>query len=149
MNQLKAIIYKVGYSFALAWWWLRRPVTTGVRCIIVADGKILLVRHTYGHSQWTVPGGGVKTSEAVEAAVRREVQEEAGVSLGAVTKVGEVYFEGEYRKDTIHVFFARLEAIPVVVRDTAEIAEMKWFSLQSLPENTLPLCLEYLALARL
>lgn len=148
MKAVKAILYKIGYPFALVWWWLRRPFTTGVRCVVVAEGQVLLVRHTYGYPFWTVPGGGIGHDEALESAVCREVWEETGVRVSEVQRVGDVYYEGEWRKDTINVFVCVLGKVPPVIRDEAEIAEARWFPLTALPSDTSSLCRQFLALAK-
>jgi 8-oxo-dGTP diphosphatase len=54
-----------------------------VRGLVWRDGKILLVRMTYGplKGQWVVPGGLVNPDETVLEAAAREVLEESGVVM--------------------------------------------------------------------
>src|SRR6185295_19384175 len=55
--------------------------------ILVKDDQILLVRHEKnGKSYWLIPGGGVDFGESVEAALKREFQEEVGLEI----KVGKL-----------------------------------------------------------
>jgi 8-oxo-dGTP pyrophosphatase MutT (NUDIX family) len=42
------------------------------------EGRVLLLEHTYVHG-WHLPGGGVDQGESCEAAVVRELVEEAGI----------------------------------------------------------------------
>lgn len=51
--------------------------------VVLNDGKVLLVRHTYGvrKGRLIVPGGYVLLEESAEDAVRREVMEETGVTV--------------------------------------------------------------------
>lgn len=61
------------------WARLRRGVTLGVRGLVAdADGRVLLLEHSYVHG-WHLPGGGVDRGESCEAAVMRELVEEAGI----------------------------------------------------------------------
>ncbi len=51
--------------------------------VVLREGKVLLVRHTYGvrRGQLVIPGGYVLEGESPEDAVRRELMEETGVSV--------------------------------------------------------------------
>jgi ADP-ribose pyrophosphatase YjhB (NUDIX family) len=53
----------------------------GVGGAVVHDGRLLLVRRAsrHGRGNWQLPGGFIEPDETIEAAVVREVQEEAGV----------------------------------------------------------------------
>ena len=55
-----------------------RPVTVGVRVMLIRDGQVLLIRHSYLRG-WYLPGGGLKRGESMEAAARREAREESGL----------------------------------------------------------------------
>jgi 8-oxo-dGTP diphosphatase len=57
------------------------PITVGVGGFLVRDGRLLVVRKTYGPSkgQWTIPSGYVERHESVVETVEREVQEETGI----------------------------------------------------------------------
>ena len=138
MRRLKPLVYKYGYEILRVYWFLFRPKTSGVRCVVLNKDKILLVRHTYGSHLWTTVGGGIKANEDLEQAVRREAREEVGLELVVVKKVCEVQYAEEYKKDTVHVFLSdtlNTELQP----DQAEIAEAKWFPLKKLPEDVSPL----------
>ena len=51
--------------------------------VVIHEGKVLLVRHTYGvrKGRLIVPGGYALLEESAEDAVRREVMEETGVEV--------------------------------------------------------------------
>jgi ADP-ribose pyrophosphatase YjhB (NUDIX family) len=110
-----------------------RPITVGVRIMLVQDGQILLIRHTYLKG-WYLPGGGLKRGETMEAAARREAREEAGAELGEVCLVG-VYSKLEKLKSDHNVLFLCTD-FQWTGRHDAEIAEAKFFPLTSLPEGT-------------
>lgn len=53
--------------------------------IVVRDGKVLMVRHTYGAAKGKllIPGGFCEEGEMPQTAAEREVREEAGVTVRA------------------------------------------------------------------
>jgi 8-oxo-dGTP diphosphatase len=44
------------------------------------EGRLLVVRSTYGSNPWGIPGGMAEPDETPRATVRREVQEEIGIA---------------------------------------------------------------------
>lgn len=52
-----------------------------VDCVILVDGRILLIHRRNPPRGWALPGGFVEYDESVEEAVRREVREETGLEL--------------------------------------------------------------------
>lgn len=86
---------------------LVRPVTLGVRLMLVRDGRVLLVRPSY-KDHWTFPGGLVDRGETPEEAARREAREEAGVVVQARPQLFGVYTSfDEYKSDHVLVFVCR------------------------------------------
>lgn len=65
-----------------------RPVVdVAVGILVGPDGQFLLTTRPPGKvyaGYWEFPGGKLETGESVEAALRRELQEEIGVTVGAV-----------------------------------------------------------------
>jgi ADP-ribose pyrophosphatase YjhB (NUDIX family) len=64
-----------------------RPVRTGVRVMMIQNGKVMLVRQTYMPG-WFMPGGGLKRGETLEQAARREAKDEIGAELGELKLLG-------------------------------------------------------------
>ncbi len=62
----------------------------GVGAALVHEGKVLLVRQTYGGAKgkWVLPGGFASHEELLDAAAARELREEAGVEGVAEGVVG-------------------------------------------------------------
>ena len=60
------------------------------------DGRILLVRHTYGPRNWELPGGLSLAGEDPASTARRELLEETGLDLEAGQLAG-LYFEAAHR----------------------------------------------------
>lgn len=44
-------------------WRVCRPVTLGVRVLLVKEGAVVLVKHTY-HDHWYLPGGASRSTSA-------------------------------------------------------------------------------------
>lgn len=60
-------------------WRFSRAATLGVRGIACdAEGRVLLVKHTYLRG-WHLPGGGVERGETAPYAIAREMEEEGGI----------------------------------------------------------------------
>ena len=52
----------------------------GAACVIFDDGgRVLLVHHTYGRSNWELPGGGSEPGEAPDETAMRELLEETAL----------------------------------------------------------------------
>ena len=65
----------------------RKVVDVAVGVLIRSDGDFLLTSRPPGkvyEGYWEFPGGKLERGESVEAALRRELQEEIGVTIGAV-----------------------------------------------------------------
>ncbi|MBI1188376.1 MAG: NUDIX domain-containing protein [Alphaproteobacteria bacterium] len=102
-----------------------------------ADGRILLVRNTYGDRRALVlPGGGVGLFETPIAAARREVREETRCRVENVVLFGRYISTFEGKRDAIWVFTARTHDTPIP--DGREVAEAAFFALHALPEAASP-----------
>lgn len=112
-----------------------RPVTFGVRVMLIRDGQALLVRQTY-LAGWFMPGGGLKRGETLEEAARREAHEETGAELGALELLGAYTHFGEWQSDHNVVFLCT--DFNLVGQPDGEIAEMRFFPLDALPQETFP-----------
>ena len=65
----------------------RRPVDVAVGVLIDRDGRFLITSRPEGKvyaGHWEFPGGKVEAGESVEAALKRELHEELGITIGAV-----------------------------------------------------------------
>lgn len=111
-------------------------MTLGVRGIVAdAEGRVLLVRHTYSKG-WHLPGGGVERGESAQEAVRREVAEEGGVEAEAPpTLIGFYSNHTNFSGDHIALYrFDRWRPCPPM--ENGEIAERGFFALDALPVDT-------------
>jgi 8-oxo-dGTP pyrophosphatase MutT (NUDIX family) len=118
-----------------AWARLRRGMTLGVRGVVTdAQGRVLLIEHTYTPG-WYLPGGGVDRGETPEQAVARELVEEAGVRPTQRPRLVSVHdnsrvFPSDY------VLLYRIDGWrPVEATSRGEIAEVRFFARDDLPEG--------------
>jgi 8-oxo-dGTP diphosphatase len=64
----------------------RSPIDVAVGVLIDAEGRFLLTSRPEGKvyaGYWEFPGGKVEPGETVEQALRRELHEELGITIGA------------------------------------------------------------------
>lgn len=125
--------YRLAHAVRKVWWKLARPRLTG--CAIVAsdiEGRLLLVRQSYGTGGWCVPTGGVRRGEDPEAAARRELRQETGCEANAMTLLGVEDAVLHGARNRVHVFATRISDQPRP--DMREIIEARLFPPHSLPE---------------
>ena len=129
---LHRLLYRVAYRARARWRRFRGKLSTGVSVIACdGEGRVLLVRHSYGSGRWTLPGGGRGRGEDPETCARREIREELGCELVDVTLFEISHREINGAPDRSHVFTARLEGEPRP--DRREVVEAGWFALDALP----------------
>jgi ADP-ribose pyrophosphatase YjhB (NUDIX family) len=114
------------------------PLRLGVRALVIDPREhVLLVRHTYV-SGWYLPGGGVEAGESAEAAVARELSEEASVELLARPRLHGLFFNPRpSRRDHVACYVVRDFRI-APTKPNFEIAEARFFAPDALPEDTSP-----------
>lgn len=65
----------------------RKITEVAVGILMQADGSFLMTTRPVGKvyaGYWEFPGGKIEAAETLEAALRRELQEEIGITIGAV-----------------------------------------------------------------
>lgn len=130
------MVSKIKHFLALIYWFMVRPKTFGVKCVIENDEEILLIKNSYGgYKKWMFPGGGIKKNETPEEAVKREVFEEVGLEIEDLRKIGEYNSTKEFKRDNVVVFSGRSKNKKIDI-DFSEIAEARWFRFNKLPEIT-------------
>lgn len=112
------------------WWKIRRPVTFGVKALLVLpDGRFLAVRHSYGDTaRWGLPGGGYRPGrEGPDAAAAREVWEELRIAMAPedFTVLDRAMTTLEGKRDTVTILSAVAPTDQVQL--APELAEARWF----------------------
>jgi len=116
---------------------LTRPMTFGVRGVVVSgDESVLLVRHGYVPG-WHFPGGGVEVGETALQALDRELEEEARVRTTGAPALHGLYFNRRVsRRDHIAVYVIRDFEVLGARAPNWEIEEARFFPRRDLPEGT-------------
>jgi len=134
------------YLLARAWWWLRRPSTSGVLVAFWRGDQVLLVRTSY-RPLYSLPGGFVERHETAAAAATREILKEVGFSIRSdtLTTVWRGTLQFESRTDTVTIFECSAEvSVPRI--DSREIVWAGWVGADDARELALlPHVREYLA----
>lgn len=128
------------------YWFVFRPKAESVKSVLVFQNEVLLIRNSYGLKLWTLPGGSVKSKEFLEDAVKRETLEEVGILINKPKKCGSLFYDGEYKKNTIWVFVSLVSSAEFKVSDV-EIEEAQWFRLDQLPKQKSHLLAKFLKMA--
>lgn len=99
-----------------------------------ADEKCLLGSgHTWGAHRFSTLAGFTEPGESLEDSVRREVLEEAGVSVGEVTWFGSQAWP--FPSSLMLGFFGRATSTEISV-DPVELADARWFTREELRAQT-------------
>ncbi|MFE4714318.1 NUDIX domain-containing protein [Paenibacillus sp. NPDC056722] len=99
--------------------------------ILDPEGRVLLVKHSYGKNNWDLPGGKAEDNESAEETAKREVHEEVGLQVGVRQLTG-IYYDPNY--DMHHfVFIASNESDGAPQPSSPEILECRFFSRDDLP----------------
>ena len=114
-----------------------RPITPVLAADAIMEpvpGSVLLIRRKNPPLGWALPGGFVEVGESVEEAVRREILEETGLTLGSVVQMHTYSAPGrDPRLPTVTVIFAASASGTPVAGDDA--AEARLFPLDALPPD--------------
>lgn len=116
-----------------------RAMTLGVRGIVLdAEGRVLLVRHSYVRG-WYFPGGGVEIGEPFEDALMRELAEEANIVIEGPPRLHGVFFNVHIsRRDHVAVYVIREFRQTGARAPDSEILEAQFFARDALPADASP-----------
>ncbi len=113
----------------------RDPVDVAVGVLIDAAGRFLMTSRPEGKvyaGYWEFPGGKLEPGESVEAALRRELHEELGITIGAVEPWRVTLMDYAHARVRLH--FCKVRAW----QGDFEMREQQAMAWQSLPVEVAP-----------
>jgi 8-oxo-dGTP diphosphatase len=110
----------------------------GVGVLVWKDDRLLLGKRISAHreSSWQFPGGHLEFGETVEDCARREVAEEAGITICNITPRGftnDVFIDAEKHYVTLFVSSEHLAGEPAVM-EPDKCEQWQWFKWNELPQ---------------
>jgi ADP-ribose pyrophosphatase YjhB (NUDIX family) len=97
---------------------------------------VLLVKHGYVPG-WQLPGGGVEVGETCEAALARELTEEANVVVEGPPTLHGVFFNRRMsRRDHVAIYVVRRFRVTGERAPDREIVAARFFPADALPPDT-------------
>jgi 8-oxo-dGTP pyrophosphatase MutT (NUDIX family) len=132
---LGRFLLRLAYAIYRVYLWIARPLSLGVRVMMVQDRRVLLIRQTYLDG-WFLPGGGLHKGETLEQAARREIREEVQGDLRSLTLLGTYSNFEEFKNDHTVVFFS--DDFTLGGGHDHEVAEIRFFPLDDLPPGLKP-----------
>ncbi len=115
------------------WRRLAKLPLAGVSVFVTdGEGRLLLVRHSYGPGGWALPGGGMGRGEEPLDAACREVREEVGCLIEAPRVLDKIEETISGAPHTAWLVAGTTRDYPRP--DKREVIEARFFPLHSLPE---------------
>ena len=119
----------------------RKLLMPGAGVFLYRDGQLLLQRRR-DNGLWADHGGAIELSESAEDAARRELFEETGLKAGALELLGVfsgsdldyTYPNGD-EVSVIGIYFLCRDFEGEIRLQQEEVAELRWFPLDALPED--------------
>ena len=115
----------------------------GVGAVIVADGRVLIVKRKYDPlaGQWSLPGGGVELGETLEQSIVREMLEETGleIEVGPVIEVFDRITRDDDGEVRYHFVLVDYLCWPVggALRASSDVADARFVDPADLPHYNL------------
>lgn len=88
----------------------------------------------FGLGRWNGFGGKVEDGESIEAAAKREIEEEAGIEVLKLSKRGILDFEYQTGSKTLEVHIFSIDSYEGEPKETEEM-KPQWFHISEIPFN--------------
>ncbi len=101
--------------------------------------NVLLIKQKYGllKNKWALVGGFVKDDETLNAAVNRELEEEAGISVNYLEQLytfgDDVQRDPRFRVISV-AYFALVNSTQLILKPDSDADDAKWFPINAIPE---------------
>jgi len=107
-------------------------------CLIHNHPHVLLgmKKKGFGEGRWNGFGGKVEGGESIEEAARREVLEEAGITVRDIEHAGQLDFHFENEENVLEVHVFRGNSFEGEPRESEEMRP-QWFSVEEIPFDTM------------
>ena len=108
-------------------------------CIITdQEHRVLLLHRNNGrHLQWEVPGGKVEAGEDTETTAMRETNEELGVNVEIIRKLGQCVFHQDDDELDYTWYLARIVEGEPEIKEPQTFDSMSYMSLEDMRQETL------------
>jgi 8-oxo-dGTP diphosphatase/2-hydroxy-dATP diphosphatase len=103
-------------------------------CVIHEHQRVLLgmKKRGFGAGRWNGFGGKMKEGETVEEAALRELQEESGIGVKNIERIGIIDFEFSGNQEVLEVHVFKGSEIKGEPQESEEM-KPKWFSIEEIP----------------
>ena len=129
---LHRVLLVQAHRVRLVWWRIRKPLLLGCRVLAFdGEGRVLLVRHSYGSGRWLLPGGGIAKGEAPLQAALRELAGETACALEDPREIAVIEEPLAGTTNRVHIVTGRARGVPH--GDGREIVAAQFFALDALP----------------
>lgn len=116
--------------------------------ILYNKEKGLLLEKRTDTGEWCTPGGAIELGESLEDALKREIKEETNLEI-ANPKLFDINVNAHMvypNKDEVYYtdFVYEINEFYGELKPDGESTELKFFDLNSLPENIMPIQISYI-----
>ncbi|MDZ7744698.1 MAG: NUDIX hydrolase [Candidatus Saccharibacteria bacterium] len=138
MNKLWILSGRIAFwvCWPLLWVYLRFG-RSRTRVIVIADGKIILVKGWLSDGKWSLPGGGLHRQEPAIDGAKRELQEETGITIqnNQLQQVNEGWVSSAGLRYRHVAFLAQIAKPHKLKKQWLEVTEVEWIELSMVCEK--------------
>jgi len=136
--QFKRFVMRMAYLGLKTKWWFTRPISMGVRIMLIDDERVIMIRQTYYKDGWYFPGGLVDRGETPLEAAKREAFEEVGATCHSEPRLLGIFTQYvEFKSD--HVVLFVCDDFSLSEKSASwEVEQIQAFRLTELPKNSSP-----------